>query len=72
MATRPPAATHGGALGHGLLGVVGALGVDVGPEARDERVGAVLVEDDHAVHGAQRADELRALRRPASRAGPGP
>ena len=53
---------HRAALGHVLLGVVGALGVDVGAEARDQRVGAVLLEDDHRVHPAHRGDQLRPLR----------
>ena len=53
---------HRTALGNVLLGIVGALGVHVGAEARDQRVGAVLLEHDHRVHPAHRRDQLRALR----------
>ena len=58
-----PAASTVPRSGTVCLGVVGALGVHVGAEARDQRVGGVVVEDDHRVDRAQRADQLRALRR---------
>src|SRR5512143_1576155 len=59
---------HGGPLGHALLRVVGALGVHVGAEARDEGVRAVLLEHHDEVDAAHRGHQLRALRRRHHRA----
>jgi len=54
---------HRVTLGHALRRVVGALGVNGGPDRRHERVGRVLVEHDDVVHRAQRREHLRALAR---------
>src|SRR5712692_10308283 len=43
-----------GSFGHGLGGVVGSLGVDVGPQSPDETRGRILAEDDDGIHAAQR------------------
>ena len=63
MATRPAGGAHRSPLGHGLLGVVRSLGVHVGTQARDQRVGGVLLEHDHVVDRAQRRDSISARSR---------
>jgi len=61
IATDPPAAWTVWRSGTVVKGVVGALGVHVGPEPPDEAVGRLLVEQDHVVHALERCQDLGAL-----------
>src|SRR5206468_11042094 len=51
-----------GSLGHRPGRVVRPLRVHVRPDRGDEPVGRVVVEDDHVIDVAERAEELDALR----------
>ena len=57
----PPVGADDVALGNRLLGVVGALAVDIGPERQEEVAHVVLLEDDDEVRGLQGGDEQRAV-----------
>src|SRR6185503_20944312 len=57
----PAVGAHDVALGNRLGRVVGALAVHVGLEREQQAADVVLVEYDHVVDGAQRADEQRAI-----------
>src|SRR5580700_9815023 len=57
----PNAETRGsGALRHGFRGVVGSLGMNVGPELIEQRLDAQFAEENHVIDGAKRGDKERA------------
>src|SRR5271166_3153654 len=57
----PAVAEHFIAFGHGLAGVVGALGLNVGAKFADERTDVRLIEDDDRIHISHSSDDLGAF-----------